>query len=553
MNDFTNIPMISQPIELKVNLYPHQLATVYKMESLEHTKHIDTLNSVVETNMGINCNKTGYGKTLEMITLVLRNNMTWDLNYPHIITIYKTYADQNIIKTEKRYYSRLNTTLILIGPSVVKQWENELMLTPLKWVTVQKPSKNRKQIDINKLDVSEYDIILVLPECYNKLVTKYRDFAWKRFIFDEPSDLRVPAMESIISGFTWFVTATPDSICLKHYNCRTSYMSKLFPRWHEVDEFLPYICIKNSPELVELSYNMPETLHKYYQCYSPLYNTLKSMVNPYIDEMLSAGNISGIIKYFGGKSTDNVVKLVQQKKSSDLEIIEQKIKFWSDQNNNEKVEKWSQKRNIVITQLNEIKKRFNELLNGYCTICHDKITKPILEPNCQNIFCGECLLNWFKQKHTCPLCRIDIDRKNLIYITDKKEEMTEIKNGKSKKTKESAILEIVKNPGKYIIFSNWNETFTTIINLLKQYNIPYVEGKGSIETRNKSFERYRSGDVNVIFLNSRFNGAGINLQETTDIILYHTMVDDIQTQIIGRANRIGRKTPLTVHHLLEDY
>ena len=42
-------------------------------------------------------------------------------------------------------------------------------------------------------------------------------------------------------------------------------------------------------------------------------------------------------------------------------------------------------------------------------------------------------------------------------------------------------------------------------------------------------------------LNYINNGAGINLQEATDIILYHEMNEDLSTQIIGRANRIGRE------------
>ena len=56
----------------------------------------------------------------------------------------------------------------------------------------------------------------------------------------------------------------------------------------------------------------------------------------------------------------------------------------------------------------------------------------------------------------------------------------------------------------------------------------------------------------MIFLNSRFNGAGINLQEASDIILYHEMDSSTQQQIIGRANRIGRTKQLNVHHILVD-
>ena len=61
---------------------------------------------------------------------------------------------------------------------------------------------------------------------------------------------------------------------------------------------------------------------------------------------------------------------------------------------------------------------------------------------------------------------------------------------------------------------------------------------------------FKDGKVPVIFLNSNIECAGLNLQETTDIILYHKMNTDIESQILGRANRIGRKISLNVHHLL---
>ncbi len=56
----------------------------------------------------------------------------------------------------------------------------------------------------------------------------------------------------------------------------------------------------------------------------------------------------------------------------------------------------------------------------------------------------------------------------------------------------------------------------------------------------------------MIFLNGRFDGSGINLPETTDIILYHkTSTPEIETQVLGRALRLGRSTgDLTVHRLL---
>ena len=73
--------------------------------------------------------------------------------------------------------------------------------------------------------------------------------------------------------------------------------------------------------------------------------------------------------------------------------------------------------------------------------------------------------------------------------------------------------------------------------------------KGNIKNREKNLDLFKTGEVPVIFLNSNSDSAGLNLTEATDIILYHQMTDTTENQIIGRANRVGRKVSLYVHHL----
>jgi hypothetical protein len=46
--------------------------------------------------------------------------------------------------------------------------------------------------------------------------------------------------------------------------------------------------------------------------------------------------------------------------------------------------------------------------------------------------------------------------------------------------------------------------------------------------------------IKILLVNSRTNGAGIDISSATDIILFHEMPKDIQTQIIGRTHRPGR-------------
>ena len=202
-------------------------------------------------------------------------------------------------------------------------------------------------------------------------------------------------------------------------------------------------------------------------------------------------------------------------------------------------------------QLDELNKRFETVLEGNCNICLEKLKNPVLESHCQNVFCGECLLTWLRRKSNCPLCRANIHNSDLIYI----ETETEIKQIEDDTPRQMTKLEkiadiIEKNPsGKYLIFSLYDSTFIPICQVLEENQISFSILKGHIKTRENIIQNFKQGDLQVIFLNSDFNGAGLNLQETTDIILYHEMSTESLNQIIGRANRIGRTQPLNVHHL----
>jgi len=182
------------------------------------------------------------------------------------------------------------------------------------------------------------------------------------------------------------------------------------------------------------------------------------------------------------------------------------------------------------------------------------MSKVVMEPNCQNLFCGECLLKWLSKKHTCPLCRNDVILSDLIYI----ENNNEVQNHTDKLTSSSILLKtdqiinIIKDKkyGKFLVFSDFEGSFKPICNILESNNISFVILKGDVSNRNKIINDYKNGDINVIFLNSTTDSAGINLQETTDIILYHEMNSNNKSQIISRAERIGRTTELNIHQLL---
>jgi SNF2 family DNA or RNA helicase len=193
-----------------------------------------------------------------------------------------------------------------------------------------------------------------------------------------------------------------------------------------------------------------------------------------------------------------------------------------------------------------------------CPICMCELENPVLLPCCQHLFCGGCILKCSETKNSCPMCRSVIHFQNVTSIVSKdkhsKKDTRYIPN--KPKSKQDCLIDLIKrelqyNPRKkFIVFSSYDETFDLIRNDFKTGDISFVELTGTKAMKNKRLNSYRNGDTSVIFLNSKTNCAGINLQETTDIILYHDMDEMYETQIIGRANRIGRKEDLTVHRFI---
>jgi SNF2 family DNA or RNA helicase len=538
-----NIQTVPQPENIKINLFPHQLASIFKMEKIEHDKKVTSGNYTKHTKIAINANYPGYGKTLSMLGLIARDKMTWDINQPYIFEDIISKNGGFIKKTIQHSYDKSNTNIILVSPSIITQWENEIRKTSL---TYEKIIKHQHLENINP---HETEIILIIPTIFNAFTLQYPDIAWKRFIFDEPGHIKVPAMKPIMAGFYWFVTATPFEIFSRHSKCPTSFIKNMISNLSP-EEFFDGIIFKDPLEYLQLSFQMPPTQHIYHQCYQPISHMMRGIVNEQIITMVNAGNISGAISALGGKKTENIIEVVKQKKLQEIEEINTRIRLCEIRNQTQQKEYWTDQLNIIQQQLITIEQRINETLNNPCNICYENIENPVLEPKCHNIFCSKCLLTWLQTKETCPLCRNYVNTSELVYLIKNNSENNQHIPQKNL-TKEQKLIEILNNnsESKFLLFSKFDSTFMQLYNLLSQNNITYSEIKGSTSSRNKIIDNFKNGTTKVLLVNATINVAGMNLQETTDIIIYHEMNDYTHAQIIGRANRIGRTIPLRVHHL----
>jgi SNF2 family DNA or RNA helicase len=102
---------------------------------------------------------------------------------------------------------------------------------------------------------------------------------------------------------------------------------------------------------------------------------------------------------------------------------------------------------------------------------------------------------------------------------------------------------------KIIIFASYEESLNTICDVLRQNDIAFQKLGGQTSSINRQVEAFRT-DTKVLLVNSSVRSAGLNLEFATDVIFYHKIIDQKKaTQVICRAQRIGRTSNLRVHNL----
>jgi SNF2 family DNA or RNA helicase len=522
-------------------LYPHQRVSVYNMEERERNGFIRLDDqTILRTIVGIQGDIVGYGKTLSMVTLMDRNKMIWDMDFPYIYTRTLSKDFEGAYSLEQTIQlDRIDTTLITANQSLLGQWESEIKeASDLTYFSIT----TKKHIA--DVDPNDYDIILVSTPRYNEFVNKYKDLAWKRFIFDEVTSTHIPAMNKCHAGFTWFVSATWETLGNWKGSTRRHYVRQLFPKLMNY-MLLKSLVVKNDDDLVALSV-APQTINEIaIQCStSHMIKAVHSHVPDNVAKLLAAGDIKGAIQALGGEGNERIDQLIRKRMNESLFDADKWINHHTVKGNGAKIAEWTTKKNVILEKIEHLEARLEEMLQEDCSICFDAMNNPVMCPHCMNMFCGECLLAWIDGNNSCPLCRAAITSSSIIVVNngdgDEKEEEKEVTTVQVNElqTKPLTIVRILnENPGKrFIVFSSSSSTFNTIRNVLPSF----AEITGTKSMREKKIEKFKIGENPVVFLNSQHNGAGINLQCADCVILYHRMDTGEKKQSIGRANRLGR-------------
>jgi len=601
-------PAYKQPLDIKIQLKPHQLACLYKAKLMEtygcinynidskkyndiYGTNLDGIYNI-STNIGIIGDIVGYGKTLTALSIISECKL-------NDIYVNKTYEKSFISNLNYSYFSYSTTNTIVKKPELLI--DSTLIIVPrgpvyLQWIKTLKQDTNFKFLAIENLNYirknlpnyedvkkdhdalkkyfNEYDVVLIKNTTYDVLLNYYYNvmhedegeintnsnlyakhlFRWKRVMIDEAHDL-IKTIPVIHYYYLWLISGTYDDL-INAIRSPSSILWDIRNIFNDAKN-IKLMLIKCKKEFVRNSFKLPIPEEKYYLCKMPIiFQTVKGFVANNIIEKLNANDITGAIKDLGAKTDtqDNIVNIISKDITIEIENKNKEIDYVnsliiSDDIKKNKINKLTTEVNVLTDKLNSLKNRITELSKKTCPICMEYITNPIIL-KCTHSYCAICLINWIKNNSKCPECRDIINSDELTAITDTNNE--DLKEN-TIFNKIDTLINIInsKENGKFLVFSKYESGFFDIMKKLKDNNITFAELKGNTSHMMNILDNFKNSKIKVILLNTYHAGSGIDISYATDVIIFHSM-GLYKNQAIGRAQRVGRIDKLYIHNLCYD-
>lgn len=555
---------LPQPASIGIELMEHQKTAIKAMIDLETTgtilaKNIDLYGGnkdfLIDTSVGILADKVGAGKSIMMITLMDQMKKNINKNIAWAGTSRISFKLNNTLKPKCK-------NLLIVPHKITQQWIDFMQFAPRLKIGTYCSFVDRKKFK-EATDFENYDVIILNCTQSKDFFFRFSDIFWRRIIVDEADTIKLQKNVILQSSFTWLVTATPKSLRTSNKKFLSDIFTGLAPWIHK------FLIVKNNKEYLDKSIVLPLPKRFIIDCLTPIELDIISQVIPKsIISMINAGNTDKAIKMLNCNvnTTDNIITVVSR---NILELLDNKIieleceqkknfkegsKTFIDQQ--DKIKKINYTINRLETRYESIKEKVYGLNDDLCPICLSEFEKPTVMKCCQHIYCFDCITLSVTKQNLCPYCKKKVTTKSLNIISEKKKKTIDETELLEKELPEKidTVLNIIKNKpnGKFMIFSNFPETFKKLGSKFIKKKITFATLKGTSGQINKIITDFDNGKINVIMLNTKFFGAGMNLQMATDLIVYHRFNKDLEEQVIGRANRLGRQDSLNVYYLVHD-
>jgi hypothetical protein len=598
-----------QPKCIKITLKPHQLTILKHANKLENNEITTTTENgetiKMNTKFGVLCDNVGAGKSLEMLSIIANSkkcNTTIHHNYSFKTLLSLEFSEKKHEDEEEIY----PVNIIIVPHTIIKQWIK--YIEDYTTLTFDHITSN-KHMEKFREDMDKYvynDILLVAS-------TRYRDFevfwchlTWTnptkykkvtRLIFDEADAIKIVRIAEIPATFYWFMTSSYMALQnpygqLKWSNAegelndfysyhgrftKKTVISGISNTGFIKDTFISLsnsihktkvyntIFLKNNNDYVAKSFKLipPEMVNII--CSNPrVFKILNNLISAEMMNMINGGNIQGAMEQLNCYTVEdtNLIETVTKELNIELDnkVIEYQMKiqmtFSSKAAKEISLTRISKEISTIQNKIQMLTDRIKD--QGLCSVCCDDIDNKTVLNCCHSAYCFSCITTWLVTKSICPLCRAPTSKDNIIIVSDKIKS-TEVAKPKLD-TKLNKLKELIYKRKeecedfKFLVFTEHENIFSELITFMNLNGLSHGQLKGTTASVNKQIEKFKrpSGSpdsTDCLLLNANFCGNGINLENSTDVFIYHSMSKEKTNQVIGRAQRPGRNGQLKVWQL----
>lgn len=554
------------------SLKHHQEALVRKCIHHEHT-NLNFTNETysIKSSISFLIDEVGSGKSFVLLEMSKYNIDNTCFEYDTDVC-----ADGNIKICKKTEYHNISTNIIVIPNRLSEQWlsycktyKNNID-TRFDYVMIDTTTKLNEIINGNK-NMDNYRVVVVTARLYNKLaeVMIQRMVRVCRLIFDQVNDLSIARIKQLQYRHLWLVSDNTHFFVDGKCDGIRLFKSKGFLRdivndimKHKLDvNFHSNLIVENNHKLVKKCMNVQEPIIKEVKCLTPKYITLlNGVVDDGIIHYLNTGNIKQALELINPKlkkTEDNVIKVIVKDSTDSIDVINQQINMINNMDFISETERVSRIHNLTLKQDKYVKIK-NHIIHrikstNLCNICFCAIENKTVLKCCSNSFCFECINKWFHVSSICPICKHIVNKEKEQFIvmkcnTDESYNLQENSDvihmhvsEMNDKLENMIVLICASNDvDRFLIYVTGDEIRFKIQNTLKNANILFKKLSGTSRHIVKTINEYNANKIKVLLFDEKHNTTGLNLEFTSDIILFNRVDDILERQIIGCANRIGR-------------
>lgn len=576
-------PLAPEPeTSVGLSLKPHQRRALHRcreMEEVDLRSPGDAPGVYMRTTIGVYGDKVGSGKSHVMLALITGDKGMVRANPTRL----QTFAEGRIHLSELEYMRPIKTNLIVVPHTLATQWESYVQPLTHAGMKILVVSRMRAIDRLAACNVAEYDVVIVTSSFYDNLARLFTYMGVKlwRVIIDEADTIAISSMVLVKACFTWFVTASYGNLIFPMGNMRyeallrqnvatargvthQGFIRSLFmglynnlPRGH-----LKRLIVKNTDDFVENSMNTRLVSHVMVPSLTPhSIRVLTGVVDRVVLECLNAGDIAAAVEQIAPENRhtgQSVVALMAASYVDRVEVLGRKIETAARDGRMDDVENLSCLEKDLQHKIACMRTRL--LDDDVCCICLEETKVNAVVPCCATKMCLECVAMWVLQRSSCVLCRRPLTFSDLHVIQPSGDHALEAKVivdkdvfgvHNTKMQNLEVIMRLHAGP-KTLIYSNHGKSFEEICQCLSRLGKTYDYIRGGHKQISNTIEAYKDDRIDILLVNSNYYGSGLNLENTTDVMMFHALNTEIEKQVVGRAQRMGRTHDLRVWHLLHE-